>query len=523
MLCGLDINRHAVQLAACNLTLGAPTVDYRRMNLFTLRHGPQPDGNVRAGSLELLAAADRETSLGRLVQPLRTLDGLAAEQVDAAPEAGFPTDGLDLVIMNPPFTEIVNQGSKFPQSVITQMQQHQVSIRDEMGERDSGAGSAVNHRSISTFFTPLAEQILHLQRGVLAKVMPVTGCTNASGIPERRFLAERFHVERIITSHDPRQINFSENTGIHECLLICRRIEGQQPPTEFLSLRRMPTNAEEAVAVADAIAAGQAGDWGRVHLWPEDRVREGNWTPVQWFDDILSETICEVERSPFLEPAGLRYKIGPIGQVVRVNFQECVSGATGAVRVFYSVSAKLRRTMRGEPEAWRRPKPGKEAIAQQYWAQRSSLLVAQRFRTTNGLLTGLWSPEPSIGSGWVPIAVESQEIAQALAAWWNSTPARLMLLNRRSKTLDYPAWSLAQLRDIRVPKPDNPAWEALKDAFDLTCNDELLPMRQAEECAVRQVIDEAAALALGVGPEVVADWRRRLAAERTITNRRADA
>ena len=49
VLCGLDINAHAVQIAACNLTLGAPTVDCRRMNLGTMPHGPQTDGDVRAG------------------------------------------------------------------------------------------------------------------------------------------------------------------------------------------------------------------------------------------------------------------------------------------------------------------------------------------------------------------------------------------------------------------------------------------------------------------------------------------
>ena len=36
---------------------------------------------------------------------------------------------------------------------------------------------------------------------------------------------------------------------------------------------------------------------------------------------------------------------------------------------------------------------------------------------------------------------------------------------------------------------------------------ELLPMRQAEECQVRQIIDAAAALALGVDGETLADWR----------------
>ena len=69
VLCGLDINRHAIQFAATNLTLGAPTVDYRRMNLFTLRHGPQPDGGVEAGSLEILATAGGPASLDSLAAP----------------------------------------------------------------------------------------------------------------------------------------------------------------------------------------------------------------------------------------------------------------------------------------------------------------------------------------------------------------------------------------------------------------------------------------------------------------------
>ena len=37
---GFDINKYSVQLAACNLTIGAPNTDYERMNLHTLVHGP---------------------------------------------------------------------------------------------------------------------------------------------------------------------------------------------------------------------------------------------------------------------------------------------------------------------------------------------------------------------------------------------------------------------------------------------------------------------------------------------------
>jgi len=141
------------------------------------------------------------------------------------------------------------------------------------------------------------------------------------------------------------------------------------------------------------------------------------------------------------------------------------------------------------------------------------------FDTVSGRLTGLRFATPSFG-WWVPVAVPDEDAQKALAAWWNSTPVRLMLLNRRAQKLTYPTWQLAHLREIRVPKPDNPAWGSLRAAFDQACDTELLPMRQAETCLARQVIDRAAAKACGLDPALLADWRRRLSAEPTITNRR---
>ena len=55
-----------------------------------------------------------------------------------------------------------------------------------------------------------------------------------------------------------------------------------------------------------------------------------------------------------------------------------------------------------------------------------------------------------------------------------------MLLNRRAQTLTYPTWQLEHLREIRIPREDNPAWRSLRVAFDQACDIELLPMRQAE-------------------------------------------
>ena len=339
ILCGLDINRHAVQLAACNLTLGSPTIEYENMNVYTMKHGPQPgSGTVKAGSVEMLLAESGRDTMKAFVQPMRNIGDLEAQHVDNAKPKEFPLEGLDAVIMNPPFGSNMSRSRKFPPYVVKRMQKNELVIKERLKRRDKVAGEAIDSNSISTFFTPLADRLLNPKNGTLAKVMPVTACINASGLAERKFLADRFHAERIITSHDPKHVNFSYKTSIHECLMICRRHnKGDRPPTEFVSLRKMPKDAKEAIDVANAIANGNAESWGSMCRWPAKRVSAGDWTPVQWHDGNMAETIHGLEASPLLEPAGTRYVIGPAGQRIRDAYEIGEQDEPGAVKIFYSI------------------------------------------------------------------------------------------------------------------------------------------------------------------------------------------
>ena len=322
VLCGLDINQHAVQLAACNLTLGAPTVDYARMNMLTMPHGPQADGTSKAGSLEILNANAEELDLFEVAPPRRSLDDFDAEQVNESEEIRFPLRDLDAVIMNAPFTDNRKRGRKFSAEAVRGMQRNEIGIRDRLQSADQAAGAVITTNSIRTFFTPLADQLLRADRGVLAKVIPATACVGASGLKERQFLAERFHIELVVTTHDPKRINFSENTSIHECLLICRRWPGsRRPPTRFVSLRQMPETLKDAGNAADAIASGAVGKWGAVQQWPAERVSSGDWTPVQWYDGTLAEAALELESNNRLEPTGLRYEVGPAGQRIQDAYE----------------------------------------------------------------------------------------------------------------------------------------------------------------------------------------------------------
>ena len=151
VLCGLDINQHGIQLAACNMTLGAPTVDYERMNLATMPHGPQGDGPPKAGSLEILTAAEDALDLRVMTAPPRSLETLDAAQVNESEEIRFPLHDLDAVIMNAPFTDNRKRGRKFGAEAVKGMQRHELDIRDSLQRRDPAAGRVVTTNSIRTF------------------------------------------------------------------------------------------------------------------------------------------------------------------------------------------------------------------------------------------------------------------------------------------------------------------------------------------------------------------------------------
>ena len=94
--------------------------------------------------------------------------------------------------------------------------------------------------------------------GSLASVVPTTALTGTSSAPKRKFLAERFQIETIVTSHDPERINFSENKAIHESLIVAQRPGAERAPTRFISLASMPQDTHEAILLSDLINRGQS-------------------------------------------------------------------------------------------------------------------------------------------------------------------------------------------------------------------------------------------------------------------------
>ncbi|MCY4262116.1 MAG: N-6 DNA methylase, partial [Candidatus Dadabacteria bacterium] len=338
VLCGLDINQHGIQLAACNMTLGAPTVDYTRMNLMTMPHGPQPDGKkAKAGSLEILTADAERLDLFEASRPRQSLEDFKAKQVNESEKIRFPLRGLNAVIMNAPFTANENRNRKYGDAGRKAMQRHELDIRDRFKGRDLVAGQVITPNAVSSFFVPLGDQLLKRDSGLLATVLPTTACTGTAGLAQRRFLAERFHIETVVTSHDPRRPNFSENTAIHESLLICRRRpQADRNPdraTRFFALRKMPDTPAEAIEAADAIGKGSSSKWATVYEQPSARIREGDWRPCQFLDPVLVDAAMRLEHDKVLVPLSNRHILGPAGRRIRDAFHPVNEGGGQLQRV----------------------------------------------------------------------------------------------------------------------------------------------------------------------------------------------
>ena len=525
---GLDINYQATQLAASNLTLGAPTVDYEAMHIHTMRHGPQPDGSVALGSLELLPEAVGEGEqldlVGHVKQAAVSTRGVAVANVP-------DIRNVDVLLMNPPFTNNEKHGRKFSADVKRQIQRRKLDIKAQL---NAPATELIDANNLSSFFTPLADALLHEGAGVLGKVLPTTACTNTSGIGERRFLAERFQIDLIVTSHDPKCPSFSFGTAIHESLLVCRRLGRNETPraTTFIALKRMPSTSDEVAKWAAVVHARQGHPLHLAFEWPATLVSAGDWTPAQYYDGHLARAGRDLADHPLLTPAQDLATIGPDQRRIVDAFmnplREDMPAGEPTWPFVWRHQTDVRRTMCASPDSRVAPRQTRRDYAVgKIVPMASHLLIANHIYTAGVRTPAIYLERPALGGLWTPICPKpniEESLTTAMKAWCaflNSTCGSLLLLNARSKKLTYSTYKPAQISAIPLPDPAKCDLTPLNDAYGDLANAELLPWPRMDGCRVRASLDEAAACVLGLDMNLIADWRARIVVEPTISNREA--
>ena len=516
---GYDVNLTATHMAATTLGLLSPTTQFRNMKIGRVLLGVDDGGKTHLGSLEFLGSQQPR------IMPWPNTAQLVS-QVDTGDEIAV-TEPADLVIMNPPFTRDSLRHDQFSRE-----DERKIKAR----EKELFTSGPAHMSSNGGAFLVLAEHINKSDAGTLASVLPLVSATDKSGHRIRKHLGQRYHIDIIVTSHDPRRIYFSENTSIGEMLLVCRRWPGKKkdkPPTRVVNLARNPATPAEAVVVARAIDDGTvaARNYGTMQEWPASKIAAGDWRAVQFLSPYLCQRSAELAQGDLFPSIRLEAvaEIGPEGRRTRDAFTRSnMPDAEGRVALWQH-ETDIIQTMAARPDTHLIAKPSKAHLADRYWQQRSRMLLPIRLFLPSTRLSSVLVDTPCLGSAWVPCRVkrttsQPEQLEMALCAYLNSSVGILAALGERSnRKPTYPRFSLDDLRNL--PVPDFAAIGAnaaaqLAAAYDAHASDILLPLPQMDADPTRRALDAAVTAALGLDGEETATIRRHLAAEPSVTGRR---
>ncbi len=512
VLYGYDMNLSATHMAASTLGMLSPTTAFHRMNIHRTLLGVY-EGVPYLGSLEFLAGQARLAAWPSATQQVESEAGMAE-----------PPPPMDLVIMNPPYTRDSLRYDQFSQA-------EELAVKNR--EKEVFGATEAHLAGNSGSFLILADRLCKAETGTIAIVLPLAGVTDKAGQEVRSLLGSRYHVDTIVSSHDPSRIFFSENTTIGEILVVCRRWNGDRPkpPTRIVNLAKNPSTPLEALDTAARIENANGATFRDFTIQKVDslRMERGDWFAVNFLSPFLVEAyraLNETSPAPVLTvPLSDLAEVGPEGRRIRDVYTHSNMPTPSGRRALWHHKSDVTRSIRAETDVYIEPKPSERArrLADSYWEQRSNVLLPHRIRLNVSRVAAVMLSNEVVGSSWAPCRPHDSTIAKALCFYLNSTPGLLSLLGTRDNRVpSYTYLSLDTLRSLPVPDFSALSTEQidlLDSWFDWLGNDTLLPLPRMFEDPVRRQIDEAVIQALGLDPEWVAAIRRELAREPSVTDR----
>ena len=517
VLWGYDVNLTATHMAASTLGMLSPKTKFNRMNVHRTMLGVF-GGIPYLGSINFLTGQAMLAGWPSLAQQVET------------GEPAPPPPPLDLVIMNPPFTRDSLRHDQFSRK-------DELAIKDKEKEVLAGQPhqAAARLSGSANSFIVLGDKILKQDDGTLAMVLPTVMATNPAAFHTRRYLAQRFHIDAIVSSHDPERIFFSENTSIGEVLLICRRWDGDgpKPPTRVVNLAKNPATPLEALDTAGRIeqADGQEEPPPRdftVQRVDAERIERGDWSAVNFLSPFLVEAHQKLTEDNLglvpVVPLSKLADVGPGGQRIRDAYIKSEMPTKSGRRALWHHKTNVTQSMIAQADVYIEPKANKVNLADKYWEQRSRMLLPHRLRLNLARVAAVMLDEQVVGSLWTPCRPHASELLKPLCLYLNSTLGLLTLLGSRDNRVPaYPAFSLDTLRDLPVPDLRVLAEdrkEMLDSSFDQFRNMALLPFPQMANDDFRRQIDETMAQALGLDAEWIGRVRRELTREPSVTDQR---
>ena len=463
VLYGCDVMPAAIHITGSTLSGIQPNVRFDQSRLYTMPYGRQADDSVKIGSLELLQTSAVQTLFNTSDPALRT--GSAGEETAAQVSVDIPDAGFDLVIMNPPFTRAAAdwEGSEREQDYIKQFRglstdlntQREMAARQKFLCRDT---CYHGYAGIASSFAALADRKIK-PGGVLALVLPLTASAGVSWQMFRQMLASGYAGVTVLSNvANGKDMSFSSDTGMGECLVIARKLKEDELPddrVQYISLSHRPEGFVHSSEIANKIIGIkgfskhlEAGPYDGTNLEVGDELVGKSlsglfsgdscaWSNVRIWDYSLAQTAYALTESRLWLP-GMRavhlktdtlsllgsrgmHSMNIAGSVV-APFTRTKPSPTSTYPALWSHDASREKRFICEADSQLQVRDGMEERAQEVWETASRVHNNVDFRFNSQPLTAAFTEWKSMGGrAWPNVSFADERFDYAYVVWSNST------------------------------------------------------------------------------------------------------
>ena len=468
VLYGCDVMPSAVHITGSTLSGMEPGVRFNKSRLYTMPYGRMEDRSVMIGSLEFLQSSDVLTLFNTSDPAMRT--GSAGEETAAQVRAEIPDAGYDLVIMNPPFTRATNHGGDNSRVVNPAFAAYNSSpsTQRRMGDRINNFGRGTcyhGNAGMASAFAALAHRKLKAG-GVLALVLPLAAAGGLSWQDFRAMLGAGYTDLTIlsISAASIKDMSFSADTGLGECLVVARKIKSEEPDPKrarFASLKHRPQGLPHASSIAgmllgtSKIRSIEDGPFGGTGLTlGEEHVGESitapieaggeSWSAVRLADYAVAQAAYALSQNQLWLPGnssslhlktallGDTGKLGLVdrditGPAPRGPFDKTAPSPTATYPALWNHDAQKETRIVCAPDSQLRVRSGMETKASEVWTTASRAHLNRDFRFNSQPLAAAFTERESLGGrSWPNVTFSDKRFDFAFVVWANSTLGMLL-------------------------------------------------------------------------------------------------
>ena len=461
-LYGCDVMPSAVHITGSTLSGMEPNVLFGNSHLYTMPYGRMADGSVMIGSLELLQSSNVLTLFNTSDPAMRT--GSAGEETAAQVRTDIQDESYDLVIMNPPFTRATNHEGAHADITNPAFAAFDATRADQtaMGDRTNRLGDDTcyhGNAGVASAFAALAHKKLK-PGGVLALVLPLSVANGLSWQGFRKMIDSGYTDVTVLSiSANGRDMSFSSDTGMAECLVIARRLKQDESPNDrarFTSLNHRPQGFAHASSLAGRLLNGspvrsiEDGPYGGTPLIIGEELAGGtttapvspgggNWGAVRLTDYSLAQTAYALSQSELWLPgsaSAVELKMASLGDVGRLGlvdrdingpaprgpFNKTAPSPTATYPALWNHYARQEKHVVCLPDSQLIVRLGMEDKAAEAWATASRAHLNRDFTFGSQALAVAFTDTESIGGRvWPNVIFSDKRFDYAFTVWGNST------------------------------------------------------------------------------------------------------